>query len=70
MLQENSFFKDQHLVRLKDYCQVQLVLMVYIVSQNTSLEPAHSFQNLHFLITHILYSTKNQLPHSFQNTTT
>lgn len=40
MLQENSFFKDQHLVRLKDYYQVQLVLMVYIVSQNTSLEPA------------------------------
>lgn len=48
MWSANSFFKIRILPWLKEYRQEQLVLMVYTVSQNTSLEPAHIFQKVHF----------------------
>lgn len=48
MWSANSFFKISILPWLKESRQEQLVLMVYTVSQNSSLEPAHSFHNVHF----------------------
>lgn len=46
--QQILFLRSASCRDLKEYRQEQLVLMVYTVSQNTSLEPAHSFQNVHF----------------------
>lgn len=46
---------------------MQLVLMVYIVSQNTTLETLHSFQNVHFCYYSHPVKSQRPVPSLFPN---